>query len=132
MLQARGNAHQYLGSRRINGNCLSVIALVLEKSIGVDYIGLYQTHRANQNSPIEESLMALDSFVRAGKALYLVASSMYAWQFLKMLEFQKHPSTNRNDNGYPKAGDANSAAPASYLHSTIVNLLHNHSDWTGV
>jgi aryl-alcohol dehydrogenase-like predicted oxidoreductase len=59
------------------------------KRLGMDYIDLYQIHRADPNTPMEESLSALDSLVRAGKVLYLGASSMYSWQFLKMLEFQK-------------------------------------------
>lgn len=59
------------------------------KRLGVDYVDLYQIHRADPNTPIEESLDALDDVVRAGKALYLGASSMFAWEFLKMLEYQK-------------------------------------------
>jgi aryl-alcohol dehydrogenase-like predicted oxidoreductase len=59
------------------------------KRLGVDYVDLYQTHRFDKNTPIEETCEALDDVVRAGKALYVGASSMYAWQFLKMLEFQK-------------------------------------------
>jgi aryl-alcohol dehydrogenase (NADP+) len=59
------------------------------KRLGVDYVDLYQIHRFDANTPIEETLEALDDVVRSGKALYLGASSMYAWQFLKMLEFQR-------------------------------------------
>ncbi len=59
------------------------------KRLGVDYVDLYQIHRFDYETPIEETLEALNDVVRAGKALYLGASSMYAWQFLKMLEFQK-------------------------------------------
>ena len=62
------------------------------KRLGVDYVDLYQIHRFDKNTPIEETCEALDAVVRAGKVLYLGASSMYAWQFLKMLSFQK---TNR-------------------------------------
>jgi aryl-alcohol dehydrogenase (NADP+) len=58
--------------------------------LGMDYVDLYQIHRADPNTPIEESLDALDDVVRAGKARYIGASSMFAWQFLKMLEFQSH------------------------------------------
>ena len=57
--------------------------------LGLDYVDLYQTHRFDPNTPIEETLEALSDVVKAGKALYIGASSMYAWQFLKMLEFQK-------------------------------------------
>ena len=59
------------------------------KRLGVDYVDLYQIHRFDPNTPIEETCEALDAVVRAGKALYIGASSMYAWQFLKMLNFQQ-------------------------------------------
>ena len=59
------------------------------KRLGVEYVDLYQIHRFDPHTPIEETLDALNDVVRAGKALYLGASSMYAWQFLKMLETQK-------------------------------------------
>jgi aryl-alcohol dehydrogenase-like predicted oxidoreductase len=58
------------------------------KRLGVDYIDLYQIHRFDKNTPIEETCEALSDVVKAGKALYLGASSMYAWQFQKMLSFQ--------------------------------------------
>ncbi|HEY5072724.1 MAG TPA: aldo/keto reductase [Caulobacteraceae bacterium] len=53
--------------------------------LGVDYVDLYQIHRFDYDTPIEETLEALDDVVRAGKARYIGASSMYAWQFMKML-----------------------------------------------
>jgi len=59
------------------------------KRLGVDYVDLYQIHRFDSNTPVEETVEALNDVVRAGKALYLGASSMYAWQFLKMLQNQK-------------------------------------------
>ncbi len=59
------------------------------KRLGVDYVDLYQIHRFDKNTPIEETCEALDAVVRAGKAIYIGASSMYAWQFLKMLDFQR-------------------------------------------
>lgn len=55
------------------------------RRLGTDYVDLYQIHRFDYRTPIEETLRALDDIVRAGKALYLGASSMYAWQFAKML-----------------------------------------------
>jgi aryl-alcohol dehydrogenase-like predicted oxidoreductase len=58
------------------------------KRLGVDYVDLYQIHRFDSQTPIEETCEALHDVVKAGKALYLGASSMYAWQFLKMLNFQ--------------------------------------------
>jgi 1-deoxyxylulose-5-phosphate synthase len=51
--------------------------------LGVDYIDLYQVHRWDNATPIEETMDALDDVVRAGKARYLGASSMYAWQLAK-------------------------------------------------
>jgi len=55
------------------------------RRLGVDYVDLYQIHRFDHHTPIEESLDALDELVRAGKVLYLGASSMFAWQFAKLL-----------------------------------------------
>ncbi len=52
--------------------------------LGTDYIDLYQIHRFDYETPIEETMAALDDIVRAGKARYIGASSMYAWQFAKM------------------------------------------------
>jgi aryl-alcohol dehydrogenase-like predicted oxidoreductase len=51
--------------------------------LGVDYVDLYQIHRWDPNTPIEETMDALNDVVRAGKARYIGASSMYAWQFAK-------------------------------------------------
>ncbi len=59
------------------------------KRLGVEYVDLYQIHRFDPLTPIEETCEALHDVVKAGKALYLGASSMYAWQFQKMLQFQK-------------------------------------------
>jgi aryl-alcohol dehydrogenase (NADP+) len=56
------------------------------KRLGMDYIDLYQIHRFDPATPVEETLEALDQLVRAGKVLYLGASSMWAWQFSKMLQ----------------------------------------------
>jgi len=55
------------------------------KRLGTDYVDLYQLHRYDPHTPIEETLEALDAVVRAGKALYIGASSMWAWQFGQML-----------------------------------------------
>src|ERR1035437_4578149 len=55
------------------------------RRLGTDYVDLYQIHRFDPETPIEETLEALDDVVKMGKALYLGASSMYAWQFAKML-----------------------------------------------
>src|SRR5919199_1564773 len=55
------------------------------KRLGTDYVDLYQIHRWDYDTPIEETLEALHDVVKAGKARYLGASSMYAWQFAKAL-----------------------------------------------
>ena len=55
------------------------------RRLRTDYVDLYQIHRFDYETPIEETLEALDDVVRAGKALYIGASSMFAWQFAKML-----------------------------------------------
>jgi aryl-alcohol dehydrogenase (NADP+) len=55
------------------------------RRLRTDYVDLYQIHRFDYRTRIEETLEALDDVVRAGKALYIGASSMHAWQFAKML-----------------------------------------------
>src|ERR1700691_205080 len=73
-----------------NGRGLSRKAILTEidhslRRLGMDYVDLYQIHRFDYDTPIEETLEALHDVVRAGKARYIGASSMYAWQFMKML-----------------------------------------------
>jgi aryl-alcohol dehydrogenase (NADP+) len=73
-----------------NGAGLSRKAVLREleaslRRLGTDYIDLYQIHRWDPHTPIEETLEALDSAVRSGKVRYLGASSMWAWQFSKAL-----------------------------------------------
>ena len=55
------------------------------RRLGMDYVDLYQIHRFDYDTPIEETLEALHDIVKSGKARYIGASSMYAWQFAKML-----------------------------------------------
>jgi 1-deoxyxylulose-5-phosphate synthase len=55
------------------------------RRLGVDYVDLYQIHRFDPHTPIEETLAALHDIVKAGKARYLGASSMASWQFASML-----------------------------------------------
>ncbi len=55
------------------------------RRLGTDYIDLYQIHRYDNSTPMEETLAALDALVREGKVLYLGASSMAAWEFAKFL-----------------------------------------------
>jgi aryl-alcohol dehydrogenase-like predicted oxidoreductase len=73
-----------------NGRGLSRKAIMTEidhslKRLGTDYVDLYQTHRWDYETPIEETVEALHDVVKAGKARYVGASSMYAWQFSKAL-----------------------------------------------
>lgn len=79
-----------------NGGGLSRKAIMSEidkslKRLGTDYVDLYQIHRWDYNTPIEETMEALHDVVKAGKARYIGASSMYAWQFMKALHVaEKH------------------------------------------
>ncbi len=73
-----------------NGAGLSRKAIMQEidnslRRLGTDYVDLYQIHRFDYSVPIEETLEALHDVVKAGKARYIGASSMYAWQFATML-----------------------------------------------
>ncbi|HEX4428609.1 MAG TPA: aldo/keto reductase [Frankiaceae bacterium] len=73
-----------------NGSGLSRKAIMHEidaslTRLGTDYVDLYQIHRWDYRTPIEETLEALHDVVKAGKARYIGASSMYAWQFSKAL-----------------------------------------------
>ena len=71
-----------------NGRGLSRKAIMTEidhslTRLGTDYVDLYQIHRWDRRTPIEETMEALHDVVKAGKARYIGASSMYAWQFAK-------------------------------------------------
>jgi aryl-alcohol dehydrogenase-like predicted oxidoreductase len=73
-----------------NGRGLSRKAVFHEldaslRRLGMDYVDLYQIHRWDSETPIEETLEALHDVVKAGKVRYIGASSMYAWQFAKAL-----------------------------------------------
>jgi len=59
------------------------------KRLGTDYVDLYQIHRWDYTTPVEETLEALHDVVKAGKARYIGASSMAAWQFMKALGIQR-------------------------------------------
>jgi aryl-alcohol dehydrogenase-like predicted oxidoreductase len=74
-----------------NGMGLSRKAIMTEidhslRRLGTDYVDLYQIHRFDYDTPIEETLEALHDVVKAGKARYIGASSMHAWRFMKMLK----------------------------------------------
>jgi aryl-alcohol dehydrogenase-like predicted oxidoreductase len=73
-----------------NGAGLSRKAIMTEidnslRRLQTDYVDLYQIHRFDHTTPVEETMEALNDVVKAGKALYIGASSMYAWEFSKML-----------------------------------------------
>src|SRR6202167_4220048 len=73
-----------------NGQGLSRKAIMSEidhslRRLGTEYVDLYQIHRWDYNTPIEETMEALHDVVRAGKARYIGASSMFAWQFAQAL-----------------------------------------------
>jgi aryl-alcohol dehydrogenase-like predicted oxidoreductase len=77
-----------------NGGGLSRKAIFADvdhslRRLGTDYIDLYQIHRFDQSTPLEETLEALHDVVKAGKVRYLGASSMFAWQFAKALYLQR-------------------------------------------
>lgn len=77
-----------------NGKGLSRKATMTEvdhslRRLGTDYIDLYQVHRNDHDTPIEETLEALHDLVKAGKVRYLGASSMPAWEFAKALHLQE-------------------------------------------
>ena len=65
------------------------------RRLGTDYVDLYQIHRYDSATPMEETLEALHDVVKAGKARYIGASSMWAWQFGKMLALQEKNNWTR-------------------------------------
>jgi hypothetical protein len=103
-----------------NGAGLSRKAILSEidkslKRLGTDYVDLYQIHRWDYQTPIEETMEALHDVVRAGKARYIGASAMFAWQFQKALQRRREAWVGplRLDAGSPEpplprrgAGDA--------------------------
>ncbi len=83
-----------------NGAGLSRKAIMTEidanlARLGTDYVDLYQIHRWDPHTPIEETLEALHDVVKAGKARYLGASSMYAWQFMQALAISERRGWTR-------------------------------------
>ncbi len=65
------------------------------RRLGTDYIDLYQIHRLDLDTPMEEILETLDAIVRSGKVRYIGASSMYAWQLMKMLHISEMKGLKR-------------------------------------
>jgi aryl-alcohol dehydrogenase-like predicted oxidoreductase len=86
--------------KHVNGRGLSRKAIFAEidaslTRLGMEYVDLYQIHRFDLETPIEETLEALHDVVKAGKARYIGASSMYAWQFCKALYVSKQNGWTR-------------------------------------
>ncbi len=65
------------------------------RRLGTEYVDLYQIHRFDPETPVEETMSALNDVVRAGKALYIGASSMFAWQFAQMQQVAKENGWTR-------------------------------------
>jgi aryl-alcohol dehydrogenase (NADP+) len=65
------------------------------RRLGLDWVDLYQIHRFDPDTPLEETLSALDDVVRSGKARYIGASSMFAWQLMKALGLQERHGWHR-------------------------------------
>ncbi len=87
------------------------------RRLQTDYVDLYQIHRFDYTTPIDETIAALDDLLRAGKVRYVGASAMYAWQFAKMLytadrlgrsRFRQHAEPLQR--GIPRGGARNAAA----------------------
>jgi len=86
---AVGGPHQPQGAPNASGLSRKHVLAAVDASLrrlGLDHVDLYQVHRWDYGTPIEETMEALNDVVRAGKARYLGASSMYAWQFAKAQE----------------------------------------------
>ncbi len=81
------------------------------KRLGTDYIDLYQIHRLDHATPMEEILEGLDQVVRAGTVLYIGASSMHAWEFAKLQNLAKQH-----------------ALPSFVTMQTLYNLLYREED----
>ncbi len=90
------------------------------KRLGTDYVDLYQIHRWDYDTPIEETMEALHDVVKAGKARYIGASSMYAWQFLKAnYTAEKH--------GWTKFVSMQNHYNLIYRDENIRNVCYAHS-----
>ncbi|MET9630828.1 aldo/keto reductase [Lentzea sp. NPDC006480] len=97
VLATKVNGRMHAGS---NGAGLSRKAIFAEidnslRRLGTDYVDLYQIHRFDSSVPLEETLEALHDVVKSGKARYIGASSMYAWQFSKSLFTQRQNGWTR-------------------------------------
>jgi len=79
-----GKMHDGPGGQGLSRKAILEQAAASLTRLGTDYIDLYQIHRFDPDTPVEETMEALHDIVKAGKVRYLGASSMYAWQFAKL------------------------------------------------
>ncbi len=82
--KVRGWMHDGPGGEGLSRNAILEQVDASLARLGTDYIDLYQIHRFDPDTPVEETMEALHDIIRAGKVRYIGASSMYAWQFAKL------------------------------------------------
>src|SRR5271154_6904447 len=82
--KVRGKMHDGPGGEGLSRKAILEQADASLTRLGTDYIDLYQIHRFDPETPVEETMEALHDVVKAGKARYIGASSMWAWRFAKM------------------------------------------------
>jgi len=82
--KVRGKMHDGPGGEGLSRKAILEQVDASLKRLGTDYIDLYQIHRFDTDTPVEETMEALHDVTRAGKVRYIGASSMYAWQFAKL------------------------------------------------
>ena len=82
--KVRGRMHDGPGGEGLSRKAILEQADASLKRLGTDYIDLYQIHRFDPDTPVEETMEALHDLIKAGKVRYIGASSMYAWQFAKL------------------------------------------------
>src|SRR5919112_1182422 len=118
-----------------NGRGLSRKAIMTEvdhslRRLGTDYIDLYQIHRNDHATPLEETLEALSDLVKAGKVRYLGASSMHAWEFAKALHLQRQHGWARfvtmqdHYNLLARDGDEATARSRAATDGSYADLLY--------
>ena len=82
--KVRGKMHDGPGGEGLSRKAILEQVDASLRRLGTDYIDLYQIHRFDEDTPVEETMEALHDTIKAGKARYIGASSMYAWQFAKL------------------------------------------------
>ncbi len=82
--KVRGKMHDGPGGEGLSRKAILEQVDASLRRLGTDYIDLYQIHRFDEESPVEETMEALHDVIKAGKVRYIGASSMYAWQFAKL------------------------------------------------